>query len=168
MVKLIKGGHGRFRSQGIWHYWIEGIKEDAEQEGYWDQQSSDFNAENPFYESGQEFVVMAGLPGNFSRATFMIIGVKKISVREPTIDNPSPGYFKRPVVCRLSEWVHYTMDSKPTIVPVEPKPIYIKADGEVKWNPGKKEHEVLVDGAVVFSSADKAQALAVASGDRAM
>ncbi len=30
---------------------------------------------------------------------------------------------------------------------------------EIKWNPGKKKHEVMVDGEVVFESRDKAEAL---------
>lgn len=58
-----------------------------------------------------------------------------------------------------------TAAAKPPKAPVEK---YIPADGEVRWNPGKKEHEVFADGKAVFSSADKAEAQAVARGDKAL
>ena len=47
------------------------------------------------------------------------------------------------------------------IVPLE----YIKGSGTVKWNPGKKKHEVLVDGQVVGAFKDKGEAQSYARGD---
>lgn len=50
--------------------------------------------------------------------------------------------------------------------PVEEKPAgFVQGTGEVKWNAGKKAHEVHVDGAVVFSTKDKDLAHSVARGD---
>lgn len=45
---------------------------------------------------------------------------------------------------------------------------YIQGDGTVVWNPGKKVHEVQVAGTVVFASADRDEAFAVARGDKVL
>lgn len=42
---------------------------------------------------------------------------------------------------------------------------YIKGDGEVHWNLGRKRHVVTVDGKEVASLKDKDEALAIARGD---
>lgn len=43
---------------------------------------------------------------------------------------------------------------------------YVSGSGEVKWNPGIKKHEVIVDGEPVFASKDKEEAQAVCRGDQ--
>jgi hypothetical protein len=42
---------------------------------------------------------------------------------------------------------------------------FVQGSGEVKWNAGKKVHEVHVEGAVVFATKDKDLAQSVARGD---
>lgn len=56
--------------------------------------------------------------------------------------------------------------------PKEPEPVqeekYIPTDGVVKWNPGKKKYDVLVDGACVASVANKEEAQSIAKGESAL
>lgn len=49
--------------------------------------------------------------------------------------------------------------------PAEPREEYVKAQGEVRWNPGKRLHEVVVSGEAVCGTPDKDLALAIARGD---
>jgi len=53
--------------------------------------------------------------------------------------------------------------AKAPIVPTRER--YVPATGVVRWNLGQKVHEVVIGDKVVFATADKARALAVANGD---
>jgi len=48
---------------------------------------------------------------------------------------------------------------------VEPIEEFIKGDGTVVWNPGRRRFDVVVDGNVVAWSADKQMAQSIARGD---
>jgi hypothetical protein len=45
-------------------------------------------------------------------------------------------------------------------------PEYIKENGTVKWNPGKKVFEVRVEDQVVYATKEKPEALKIARGDQ--
>lgn len=169
--KYTKGKNQRFREQGRWLYWIdESHMAATETDGYWDQIAGDFDADNPYFEAGQHFTVNAGVPGNFHQAEFVLVGLRKVLIRQPTFTNdgvPMAGdYRKRPVVRRITEWMFFSYDAASPARPEEKKPEYIKTDGILRWNPGKKVHQVIVDDKVVFESADKNEAEAVRLGNQ--
>tara|TARA_R100001244_G_scaffold130372_1_gene102462 strand:+ start:819 stop:1388 length:570 start_codon:yes stop_codon:yes gene_type:complete len=62
-----------------------------------------------------------------------------------------------------------TFAGKPLIVDEETEvdgPEYIKENGTVKWNPGKKVFEVRVEDQVVYATKEKPEALKIARGDQ--
>jgi len=121
-------------------------------------------AGDPYSTNGALFRVFCGKPWeNYAVATFMVERVIKV-VDKPGTPEVQERFHWRPVVRRIDDWLH-TGEAKPAAPEVEPpREEYVREDGQVKWNPGKKVHEVIVDDAVVFSSAVKQEALDVATG----
>lgn len=72
---------------------------------------------------------------------------------------------ERTIDVRPLQIADFPEQKAPEPEPEEKAPAFTPADGEVKWNPGKKRHEVVAMGSVVGWSKDKAEAEAMARGD---
>lgn len=93
-----------------------------------------------------------------AKADFMVIEKTKGVPRE-IIVMPDKGTYMNAV---------YTYPEKKkleTEKPEEDRDEFIKGSGEVKWNPGVRRHQVILDGEVVAESKDKSEAAAMARGD---
>src|SRR3990167_4743192 len=173
MVKIASKGYGVCKDHGILEIWVEDADlSDAvvSREGFWDDIVGYLDAgdgsDRAWFESGTLFQVKQGRPGKFKWALFVLVGMKKVPRREPAFGEPVQ-LKKRPVVRKVTPWFEESFDAAPVQTVVEKAPVYIKKDGEVKWNLGLKKHQVLVDGQVVFEGT-KADALAVAVGNKSM
>lgn len=69
----------------------------------------------------------------------------------------------RPLSMHITRF-HMKREEEPT-PEKEKREEFIKGSGEVKWNPGKKTHEVLINEKVVESFKNKDEAIAFARGD---
>ena len=74
-------------------------------------------------------------------AEFVVVGIKKI-VTQAANEHSSGAFIWRPVVKRRTDWEYYSLTQKPTI----------------RWNPGKKLHEVVLNDEVLFSTESKSEA----------
>ena len=168
MDTRLKQGDNRRLIEGTWHLWGDHTPNHVDgNEGYFDRVVENFRSGDPMSESGTTFKLFLGKPGEFITAEFILIGIKKIVTQEATTENPAI-FFHRPIVKRLTEWAEYNMSASQVPVPEKKPEIYIKTDGRVIWNPGKQTHQVLVDGEVVYESADKQEAIEIANGSRTL
>jgi len=143
-AKMRKGNNRRLMGEAL-HLWEEHSPEEVDgNPRYFDNVITDIvDRENndPQSSAGVTFRVLLGDPVNkYHWADFMAYGVHKT-----TDANGIHDY--RLLYERMTDW---------RLVDVEAMRSGERT--EVRWNPGKKQHEVLRGGEVIFASADKEEA----------
>ena len=168
-MKLKKGNEAvSVDKAGTWKYWVEDEVSEIDADGYFDSRAGDLCDPNPIHMIGRKATVYKGTYQDYVRAEFEVVGFKWVYHRPPTQDNLAGDKKQVPIVKRTSDWLHWSNETGFRPAPALEVPKFIRGDGEVKWNPGKKVHEVILNDAVVFASADKAEATAVALGNKSL
>jgi len=139
-LKLKKGDNRRL-IEGTWHFWGDHTPEQVDGNPvYFDKVVEDLRSNDPWSSCGTTFKLLLGRPGDFLMAEFVVVDVKKV-VTQRASDTATEASFFRPVVKRVTDWIDCRRDT-----------------GAVRWNPGKKVHEVVMGDQVLFASPDKAEA----------
>lgn len=151
-MQQMKKGNNRCLMGEMWHFWSGGSPEDVDDNpDYFDRVLDDIvdpNMGHPISSAGSFFRVFLGDPlKQCVWADFMAWGVEKTILET--------GVAKYHLLWeRTSDW-RQKPDFKKK---VEVQTIDATTGASIRWNPGLKEHQVIRDGEVVFSSADKAEA----------
>jgi hypothetical protein len=146
--KLERSGDGQFGT--VWNYSGVNKIEEAFVEGFFDPVVNNLIPGDSIrvVELNKEIVT--------AYCEFMVVAKEKLQV------------FCRPMtkeVVRFEAPASRTPKVHAPVYVEEAKPQFIKGSGEVKWNPGKMKHSVLVDGKEVAAFKDKGEAESVARGD---
>lgn len=144
----MKQGDNRRMMGEVWHFWGDGSPADLEDNpGYFDKVMYDLvdvNMGDARSAVGAIFRVFLGSPTRaYHWAEFMVCGVQK------TIGENQVAKY-RLLWKRIGEWDYVNVD-------------HMRGQRrEVRWNVAKRQHEVMENGAVIFSTVDKDEALRVA------
>ena len=165
-MKLTKGMESIKGQDGIWRYWVDDDPSETEKPDYFDMKAGDLCDENPVHMIGRKVEVYRGTWLDYVWAEFRVSGFDWRYLRPPSLDNPHGLKKLFPKLKRTTEWDK--VGNPVTLKPSAPQPAqqFVSARGTVRWNPGKKLHQVLVDNKVVFESADKDAANEVALGNK--
>jgi len=152
----------------VYEFWGNGTPETLTDEAFARVGEIFRDPGRPEFEGGRRFWVYLGQsgdaernrPSDFWMAEYVLVGFEKIVAE---VDGVPARY--KPIVARITEWRRF--GTAPGVVAPEPKAEqYVKGEGVVQWNVGKRAYDVIVNDHVVASSADKQIATEMAAGAR--